>query len=522
MKSLLAPDTSSSVSERYDEQKRGDTFLFMIIAAIVICLTPVLMLIGMYIGFSYMIGGIVVLAILAFVARWPVIAFFLVAVSALVVEQDPSSLSGSFSYTLYVFYWPTSFAGLIERPIGFFILFAFIVLICHRFVTRQKLMLGGELFLPFLLFMLCVVFGVVHGITGGGDFKTIVVEVRPFWYLFLSYVLAYNLVSRKEHVRLFFWFVILGAGVKSLQGVYIYYIVLHASLLGHHEIMAHEESFFFVALILLVILFSLHYSYRPQLITALCILPFTVIAMIANQRRADYVALLVGLAVVWVLVFVVKPHARKSLVATLLIFAILVGGYTAAFYNSGGGFSEPARAVVSIFHPDPTEAASNLYRDIEDYDLKYTVLKNPLGLGFGKPFLQPILLPDILTLDQYYLYVPHNTIYWVWMRLGPIGYLAFWYLIGAIIVRGCLIARRLRDRYLQLVAIYIVGVTFMEVIVAFADYQLYFYRNVIYLGLLAGILLKLPAFDKKEDAPAHETIDANGQLALSNGGRERS
>jgi len=145
-----------------------------------------------------------------------------------------------------------------------------------------------------------------------------------------------------------------------------------------------------------------------------------------------------------------------------------------------------------------------------------------MGLGFGKQFLQPIPLPDISTLDQYYLYIPHNTIYWVWMRLGPIGYLAFWYLIGAIIVRGCLIARRLRDRYLQLIAIYIVGVTFMEVIVAFADYQLYFYRNVIYLGLLAGILMKLPAFDKKEDAPTYETTDANGQLALANGRSERS
>ncbi len=170
MKSLIAPNTSYSVSEWFREQKRGDTFLFMIIAAIVICLTPVLILIGMDIGFSYMVAGIVVLAILAFVARWPVIAFYLVAAAALVVEQDPSSLSGSFSYTLYVFYWPTSLAGLPERPIGFFILLAFLVLICHRIVTRQKLLLGGELFLPFLLFMLCIAFGVVHGLTSGGDF----------------------------------------------------------------------------------------------------------------------------------------------------------------------------------------------------------------------------------------------------------------------------------------------------------------------------------------------------------------
>jgi len=37
----------------------------------------------------------------------------------------------------------------------------------------------------------------------------------------------------------------------------------------------------------------------------------------------------------------------------------------------------------------------------------------------------------------------------------------------------------------------------MEIVVAYADYQLYAFRNVIYLGVLIGILLKLPAMDQK-------------------------
>jgi len=74
-------------------------------------------------------------------------------------------------------------------------------------------------------------------------------------------------------------------------------------------------------------------------------------------------------------------------------------------------------------------------------------------------------------------------------------------------VRGCIIVRHLQDRYLQLVAIYIVAVTFMEVIVAFADYQLFFYRNVIYLGLLAGILLKLAVLDKNSDPSREKGAD---------------
>ncbi len=51
---------------------------------------------------------------------------------------------------------------------------------------------------------------------------------------------------------------------------------------------------------------------------------------------------------------------------------------------------------------------------------------------------------------------------------------------------------------MQVVAIYIVAVTVMEVIVAFADYQLFFYRNVIDLGLLCGLLVKLPLLDQEQ------------------------
>jgi hypothetical protein len=59
-----------------------------------------------------------------------------------------------------------------------------------------------------------------------------------------------------------------------------------------------------------------------------------------------------------------------------------------------------------------------------------------------------------------------------------------------------MIARQLKDTYLQLIAMYIVAMVVMEIIVAFADYQLSFYRNVIYVGILAGVLMRLPSIDE--------------------------
>jgi hypothetical protein len=158
--------------------------------------------------------------------------------------------------------------------------------------------------------------------------------------------------------------------------------------------------------------------------------------------------------------------------------------------------------VISVFNPsasDERDAASNAYRVVENYDLKFTESQSPiLGFGFGKPFIQAVALPNVLELDPYYLYIPHNNVLWVWMRLGPLGFGALWYLFGSAIVAGCMIVRRLRNPQLQFFAIFTLALVMMEVILAYGDYQFFFYRNMIYVGVALGVLMKLPAIERKE------------------------
>jgi hypothetical protein len=54
----------------------------------------------------------------------------------------------------------------------------------------------------------------------------------------------------------------------------------------------------------------------------------------------------------------------------------------------------------------------------------------------------------------------------------------------------------------------------MEIIVAYADYQLSFYRNMIYIGMLSGILMKLNTLDTKEEKLSHEATRTHAEFPI--------
>lgn len=257
-----------TVSSLLRERRHHETLIFVVFFITLLGLTPLLILQGTKTGFGLILGSIGIVILAVAIIRWPIVGLYTLAASALLIEEAPLSTPIGTDH-LYVFYWPTQLAGFFERPIGLLILFTFFIFLLRRLMERERLLQGGALLIPFALYMLCVFGAAAYGLITGGDLKIIVVELRPFWYTFTSYILAYNFVRRKSHIRAFFWLVILSAGIKALQGLYVYLIAYHGNLATHDTIMSHEESFFFAALLLLVIISSLHYRYRPQFIAAL-------------------------------------------------------------------------------------------------------------------------------------------------------------------------------------------------------------------------------------------------------------
>lgn len=494
----------ASAEREAASQRRYERRLFMLVFIITLAATAAIMLGGMESPsiVPASLGGIGAVLVAGLIVWRPRLMFYVLAVTAVIIEEEPLTTGHDLTDQLPIFQWPSALAGQPERPIGYLLLLTFFVLMAGHFIRRDQILRGGKLLGPFLIFLLFVVGGVFHSLASGGDFKITIVEVRPFWYLFVSYLLAYNVVTEKRHVRAFIWIAIVGAGIKAIQGAYIVFAVFQGNLSGQRVIMAHEESFFWVVILLLLLLFKIHYPDRRQARVILLLLPIIIFSLYANNRRADYIALLLAIVFSCALIFQLKPRIRRKLAINGTIIAVVFTGYVFALGHSSSAIASPARTVMSVFDPsasDSGDASSNQYRQVEDFDTRSTAKSNPIfGIGFGTPFEQPVKLVNLLSLDPYYLYIPHNNIYWVWFRLGGLGWGAFWFLIGSIIIQGCQIARRLRDPYLQIVAIVAVSATIMEIVLAFADYQLFFYRNVIFIGLLVGILMKLPELDSAE------------------------
>src|SRR5256714_11791158 len=172
MQPLNSHRHSTIISTLLADERRSNMLMLIVISVVVFSLAPLLVLGGASLGSSVVLGLIIIPAVATLIIRWPVVGFYVVSACTVLVEQSPLSTPIG-TDRLNIFFWPPALEGLIERPIGFLILFILLVFVCHYVATRRRSLRGGELLKPYLLFLLCVAGGVVHGLSSGGNFKII-------------------------------------------------------------------------------------------------------------------------------------------------------------------------------------------------------------------------------------------------------------------------------------------------------------------------------------------------------------
>lgn len=342
---------------------------------------------------------------------------------------------------------------------------------------------GQPLLWPLLLFSVTLVVGLMYGVGSGGNLSIAIWEFRPVMYLPVMYVLASNLLTHPSHYTSLAWVTIAALTVQNVLAIQYYGDLGPAEKESLESLTEHGASVHIDwMLILLLSLWLIRGCSRLRLFLVLVAMVPATQVYILSQRRAAAVALLAGFTVFSLVLFF---RRRRAFFVLVPIVFVATAAYTAAFWNSeaAGGFG--AQAVKSVIAPGQTsaeDASSDLYRAIEKYDLVFTVKAKPVtGVGFGQPFFRPIPLPNI-SFFVFYEYIPHNSILWIWLKTGYVGFVTLLFVVASTLRLG--IRAALRSPTGDHLAVTIAALAYVVMYTVFAYVDIAWEaRSTVFLGI---------------------------------------
>jgi hypothetical protein len=441
-----------------------------------------------------LIGSLVAIG-LAALWRKPMRALYVLLFASLCIEQWP--IPGLDPITAQTHFFQ-SFTGFTSLPAPLMpadvVLAIGLLSLALTSARPPRRLRGGLLVWPVAVFALTDVAALIYGAIAGPAGTTFFPnaawsEARAFLQLCAAYLLAVNLITRREHVVGVIWILILSLAAKGVQGVLNYVTTLQQGV-QLQAITGHEDVVFFGLFFVLLASMAIYGSHGNQLRVMLVFLPPLLVTELATSRRSAFLVLLGGFGVLGLCLMRDRPALVRRIVPPL---AVLLCVYTAVFWDqTSTPLGQPVRAFRSQFEfISIRDLWSNEYRHIEDVNIADNIALAPItGLGFGRPyhfFLRETT--DLTALGfLYWTYMTHNAIYWVWMKMGIVGFIAFWCLLGTAIVRALIFSRQVNDAYLRAVAIAIAALIVMQLAFSYVDLGLTYSRNMILLGLMLGLL----------------------------------
>ena len=415
------------------------------------------------------------------------VGVILVLAIAVVVEQVnytvAPGVSGAFTQNIPMFHSVTQGSGINPAEI----LLGMILL-----VWLMKAALDGTLNVPhtglsrsIMALLALVVVGLGVGLAHGGQSRWAFWEIRPWFYLAIMYWLSASLITTKRTLRAVLWTLVLGSGFKAILGLRIWISARHVTP-RPGAILSHEEAFFFGVFIFLTLGLWIFEQRGPLRTTASCLLPIVLTANLANTRRNAWAILALGLLVMMVLAYRSLPHRRQMLRRLVLGLLVACAVYLPAFWNNGGIVGQPAHTLHSEISPDSRDESSDLYRTQEDANLLFNIRKfDDLGEGFGVPIDYALPIVNVSTTDPSIVYVPHNGILYLWMRLGIQGLVVFLLMIAAAIIRAAQLTK-VEDKELALFGTVVICAIVAYLVQGYNDMGFTWFRIALCMGVLLG------------------------------------
>jgi hypothetical protein len=420
--------------------------------------------------------------------------FYMFIGAVLVFDQygipgfQPLTLVVYYFSNLNLYYLPGAGAAVLTPMELHFLLLLFvwlIVLVTRKTEPLVSVPIPHIMALFYGWFLLAMVYGRVRG----GNTVIAFWETRGLLYLGIMYIFVPQVIRGIDQIRNVFWVVIITLTVKSLQGV-LRFAGKGFAFAGIDTFTNHEDPVFLVTLFLLQIGLILFGWKGGQRRTLAWLALLNVVGFFVANRRAAIASF--GAAGFGFL-FLLQPEVRRKILRPLAVFAVVFVVYLAAFWNDEGMGGRVAQQVKSTVIDDPKAISyrnylSNYARKVQDFNLAMTYRRVFLtGVGFGMPYDVYIVMWDPIR-HGLTLYIPHNQVVWLAVKMGAFGYFTFWFFLDCFVFYSAVLFTKLKSPYLQAVIAVCILAIINQIVVSYVDMQLTYYRNMVYLGTLLGLV----------------------------------
>jgi hypothetical protein len=312
-------------------------------------------------------------------------------------------------------------------------------------------------------------------------------------------LLAGNLIENRAQLNTLFWVATIALFAKGVAGVWYVHDVLKWDLEGVERIAEHAMSIHFNFFFVLLVAAWLYRDSAIRRFLMPLMAPFVLFSLIANFRRAGFLTLGMALGLIVLLLYIEKRRLFYIIAPTS---ALGFAAYLVVFWNNQGPLGMLARAVRSVIgQPSARDAASNIYRDLENINIMFTIRNAPLtGIGFGNKFHLLVPLPDI-SVFEWWEYITHNSIMWVWMKIGVIGFYALILLLALTMLYGARMVRLMPHGQLRVFALTATLYIFTHFVYAYVDMS-WEGGSMVFVGTMMGVINALPQIAAVRPAPA--------------------
>ncbi|MBV9354860.1 MAG: hypothetical protein JO023_04975, partial [Chloroflexi bacterium] len=228
--------------------------------------------------------------------RYGVYLMFALVLTFETGNEDPLTLPGRYLFASL----QTTFhvTGGILIPYEALVLLTTASWLAHAVMRRRLEFRGGAFGWLTLLFLLALTFGLVRGWLSGANFNYSLWESRFLFSFVLTYVLVTNLIRTRGHVRTLLLLIFVCVSLSAIEGLWRKFALIDQGLMGPVQELwyAHDGMVVWGMMIVLVAAQQVFGASRSQRILGPPLALATALAMLASERRAGLIALMIAMA----------------------------------------------------------------------------------------------------------------------------------------------------------------------------------------------------------------------------------